>query len=550
MTVLPPNVSAEDFASAIKEFSDAVDADWMFTRDEDIELYRDPYSMVKGSEQERLASGAVAPASVEQVQKIVRIANKYKIPLYPISTGRNFGYGGPAPNLHGSVIVDLKRMDKILEVNQDRNFALVEPGVSYFDLYRYIQDRGLKVLIDCPDVGWGGPVGNALDRGMGYTMPFYRDHANACFGMEVVLANGEVMRTGMGALPGAETWQEYKHGYGPDPSGLFPQGNFGIVTKMGFRLMPQPEYYRTGMVTVPKRRDLIQMIKVVNYLSDSHLIGEAFYGSPLRALMQDSSFAAAVSRPGGADEAELDRFAADNNLHAWNVELQFYGPEKTCQANWEYARERFEREIPGARSYEGESLKVPLTEEQLENKSSPYTPNIWHRKANLGVPELSIWGRMGRSEEAPEGRINAHFGFFPVIPRTGEAVFESQRVFTGVMDEFDLPNPAAALQTPTVWAMFAYQMRFNSTTENREVMHKALRKMIRVAADHGWGDYRAPTIDQDHVSNTYSWGNFALLRFNEALKDAVDPNGILAPGRGGVWPNAHRANRAKIGKNV
>ena len=57
-------------------------------------------------------------------------------------------------------------------------------------------------------------------------MPFYRDHIGANYGMEVVLANGEVMRTGMGAMPNAKTWQEYKYGHGPDPSGLFAQGNF------------------------------------------------------------------------------------------------------------------------------------------------------------------------------------------------------------------------------------------------------------------------------------------------------------------------------------
>src|SRR5690606_7512247 len=163
---------------------------------------------------EALASAAVAPDSVEQVQQIVRIANKYKTPLYPISTGKNYGYGGASPNLSGSIIVDLKRMNRILRVDDERNFALVEPGVTYFDLYRYIQERGLKVWIDCADVGWGGLVGNALDRGMGYTMPFFREHANAICGLEVVLPNGEIMRTGMGALPGADTWQEYRHGYG------------------------------------------------------------------------------------------------------------------------------------------------------------------------------------------------------------------------------------------------------------------------------------------------------------------------------------------------
>ena len=138
---------------------------------------------------------------MEQVQKIVRIANHYSIPLYTISTGRNLAYGGSAPVHSGSVVLDLKRMNKILEVNEEQAYALVEPGVSYFDLYRYIRDRKLKLWIDCPDPGWGSVIGNALDHGAGRTPLPYRDHFGAHCGMEVVLANGEVVRTGMGALP-------------------------------------------------------------------------------------------------------------------------------------------------------------------------------------------------------------------------------------------------------------------------------------------------------------------------------------------------------------
>src|SRR5580658_10458154 len=228
--ILPPGLSASTFAAALDEMRGVVGAEWVFTSEEDLYPYRDPYSLRWGEEDEYLASAAVAPDSTERVQAIVKIANKYKLPLYPISTGKNFTYGGAAPTLTGSVVLDLKRMNRILNVDDKRNFCLVEPGVSYFDLYRYIQDRGLKVWIDAPDPGWGSLIGNALDHGIGYTMGFYRDHFGAHCGLEVVLPSGEVMRTGMGALPGSRSWQEYKHGFGPDPSGLFGQGNFGIVT--------------------------------------------------------------------------------------------------------------------------------------------------------------------------------------------------------------------------------------------------------------------------------------------------------------------------------
>ena len=127
----------------------------MFTSDEDVALYRDAYSPLWSEPEEKVASAAVAPESAEQVQEIVRIANELRIPLYPISTGRNLGYGGSAPVLSGSVVLDLKRMNRILEVDERNAYALVEPGVSYFDLYRHIEERGLKLWIDCPDPGWG-----------------------------------------------------------------------------------------------------------------------------------------------------------------------------------------------------------------------------------------------------------------------------------------------------------------------------------------------------------------------------------------------------------
>lgn len=67
-----------------------------------------------------------------------------------------------------------------------------------------------------------------------------------------------------------------------------------------------------------------------------------------------------------------------------------------------------------------------------------------------------------------------------------------------------------------------------------------MRKAVAVAAEHGWGDYRAAPLYQDAVADTYSFNSHALRRFHETLKDAIDPNGIIAPGRGGIWPARFR----------
>jgi FAD/FMN-containing dehydrogenase len=121
-----------------------------------------------------MASAVIQPASAEEVAAIVKAANEHKMPVSPISIGRNLGYGGTAPRLRGTTVIDMRRMDKILEVNEDSAYCLVEPGVSYFNMYEHLRKIGSNLWIDTPDIGWGSMIGNMTERGAGYTP--YGDH--------------------------------------------------------------------------------------------------------------------------------------------------------------------------------------------------------------------------------------------------------------------------------------------------------------------------------------------------------------------------------------
>jgi 4-cresol dehydrogenase (hydroxylating) len=88
---IPPGVSEQDFRRALEAFARAIGSEWVFTSDDDIALYKDAYTPLWSEDDEKVASAALAPDTAEQVQQIVRIANQFRIPLYPISTGRNLG---------------------------------------------------------------------------------------------------------------------------------------------------------------------------------------------------------------------------------------------------------------------------------------------------------------------------------------------------------------------------------------------------------------------------------------------------------------------------
>lgn len=99
-------------------------------------------------------------------------------------------------------------MNTIAEINEEYGYAIVEPGVSFFDLYDEIQRRGLNLWPSVPAIGWGSVLGNTTDRGFGYTP--LGNHAEAQCGMEVVLPSGEMLRTGMGAMEGSQLFALYK----------------------------------------------------------------------------------------------------------------------------------------------------------------------------------------------------------------------------------------------------------------------------------------------------------------------------------------------------
>ena len=102
-------------------------------------------------------------------RQIVRIANRFRVPLYPISTGRNLGYGGSAPTYSRQRRGRPQADESHPRGQRGQRLLPRGAGRQLLRSVRHIEERGLKFWVDVPDPGWGSPIGNALDRGGGYT---------------------------------------------------------------------------------------------------------------------------------------------------------------------------------------------------------------------------------------------------------------------------------------------------------------------------------------------------------------------------------------------
>lgn len=528
--VHPPRITEAAFHQALSRFIEALGPSAVLTAEADVVEFRDPFAFPGWR---RFQPGAVLmPGSVDDVRAILRIANDFGVPLWTSSQGRNNGYGGSAPRVAGTVVLSLRRMNRVLEVNEESAYALVEPGVRFFDLYDHLRAVGSRLWMSVPDLGWGSVLGNTLDHGVGYTPT--GDHvANQC-GMEVVLANGDVLRTGMGGMTNAKAWQVYKRGCGPSADGLFMQSNFGIVTKLGIWLTPEPECYMPGWLTLRRDGDLELLLEALRPL----MLGGVITNQPMiiNAVCAASAFTGReqwFNGQGPIPEEAVDRIAAQPGFGRWVMRFALYGDERIVERQREIVTDAFGR-IAGA----------AVTFSKYPGAALPELTNP-HERVQAGIPSMDL-DRMTRWYGGHEG---GHIGFSCAAPISG-------RDGATLRDLVRSRLAAAGLDYSGVIIVGRRSMIhvglvvFDTKSEAQaRAAYDACKSLVEPAARLGYGEYRSHLDFMDLVADQYDFNHHAQRRFNELLKDALDPNGILSPGKQGIWPKAYRADppAARVG---
>jgi 4-cresol dehydrogenase (hydroxylating) len=502
-------MSASAFAAVVRELRAIVGAEWVFADAESTVPYTK--SFIPDPRGEHIPSGAVAPASVEQVQAILKVANRARLPLWPVSTGKNMGYGMATPASSGQMILDLKRMNRIIEVDAELGTALVEPGVTYQDLHDYLQANNLPYWIDVPTVGpVASPLGNTLERGVGYTP--YGDHFFMQCGMEVLLADGTLIRTAMGGVPNSTTWQAFKWGYGPYLDGIFTQSNFGIVTKLGLWLMPAPPAYKPFMVRHAEMGDVAKIVDTMRPFRMNNLI-------PNVVLMMGAAYQLAMfnrrediwQEKRSITDAALAAAAKRNGLGMWNTYFALYGTDEIIAAIEPIVR----------RAFEASGGEV-LTEKEMSGN-----PWFEHHKTlmrgGLTLEEIGIVRWRG-----PGGGMVC---FAPVAPARGVETQQQTELAKEILGKYDFDYSVAYAIGGRELHHLIFLLYDKSDPEEEKRADQCFREMVDRFGERGWASYRTGVGSMDLVARQYGEAQRML---NHRIKTALDPNGIIAPGKQGI----------------
>jgi len=496
--VTPAGVSPAGLAQFLKRCAAIVGPDHVLSDDKRLA----PYGrlMLPFDEADHMPGGVVSPASAQEVQAILRLANEAHVPLWPTSTGRNFGYGTSSVATAGQVVLDLRRMNRITDFDPALGTVVVEPGVTYKQLQDFLKAGNHDFWLDFPAPGpLVSPVGNTLERGGGLTP--YGDHFGNSCGYEVALADGTLLRTGMGGVKNTTSWQSFRYGYGPFLDGIFTQSNFGVVTKMGLWLMPAPPSHKTVMAIWPEAGDIARLVDAIRPLRLDGTIGNfGVLGNATLILSSMMARAEVYDGPGAVTrEAEM-RAAKAKGLGAWIYFFSIYGRPDRVESDYQHARAALEKS--------GATVVPDIHDPMQVNELTLSAFSLLNWKGGHGL----VW-------------------FSPVTPARGADAARQMDMARTIMDDHgvDFMTGLTANGREMLNVMPIVYDRGNAEETAR--VRACLFKLFDAFEAAGYGFYRTGIGLMDRVARIHGETN---MEVNRRIKRALDPNGIIAPGKSGI----------------
>jgi len=444
-----------------------VDKDYISNSKEELYFYgRDPGLMPPHE-----PDYVVMPARVEEVQEIIKLANKEKIPIVP--KGAGLSLTGLVIPQKGGIVLDMKRMGSIVEVNEKASYVIVEGGTTHGTLKSYLQKHYPHLRHSIPDSPPIATVAaNAVIHGQGRLTQQHGFNSDMVCGLEVVLPTGEICKIGSCAI--SPYWFS-KGPPMPDLSSLFFGwfGTTGIITKIGLKLYPCKKL-RDVMLFLTDRAELVP--DIIRKLGRTEMMEDVVVSAQPVPLRFKGNFYILTFITGDTEE-EIDF----KKKMAWDT-------------LWEY----FESKDGGFVSLSPE-MKAPMM-------SMP-------SKETTRFADVSKGG--GFEYSGPIAPIDK----YPVFVKKLEDLAEKYKLFYA---------SSGRLIDGGHCMMFSFSYTFNRAEPETMVRaKKALDEAAEFVLENG-GVMWKPNIDEQKLTMEKMDPN--TLNLMMRVKRLLDPNGIMNPG--------------------
>ena len=478
------------------------------------------------------------------LRDVMAIASQYRVPVYPISTGQNWGYGTALPARDGCVIIDLSRLRRIIDFDAELGVVTLEPGVTQGMLADYLDAGGHPFLVPVTGAGPSCSVlANALERGYGVTP--YVDHFGAVTDLEAVLPDGTLFRTAMKEAGGEELARLFKYGIGPYSTGLFTQSGFGIVTRLTIALARRPECIKVCIFNL-KDDSLLEtaVLRIRSIMGRcSGIVGAINLMNQHRVLSMAAPYPKDQIGPDGLiPEAVLSALGKQYQIYPWTGFGTLYGTKRLVEATQKEIKlaladiatrmmfvtpqrsqqlARLTKLIPGklGQGLQGMTATLAKSLELVAGRPNETAlPLVYWRGRNSQVGALKNPGRDGcgliwYAPLVPMRPIDLR-GYVTMIkeitPRYG---LEPLVTLTTVSDK---------LFDSTVPLIFD-----RSDAKAVQAAQACYKELVTTGRARGWFPYRVGVESMSDLVDLQSDSKI----FHERLRKDLDPHDILAPGR-------------------
>jgi 4-cresol dehydrogenase (hydroxylating) len=438
--------------------------------------------------------------------------------------------------------MQLVRMDRIIEYNDELGYVTIEPGVTQRMLCEFLHQQGDKYWMDATGASQHcSIIGNTVERGCGHSP--YGDHFAYACGFEVVLPDGECIQTGLGRYANATATPVYRWGVGPYIDGLFTQSNLGIVTRMTVWLMPKPDCFQAYLFSVDHDEQLESIVNALRPLRLNQTIKSALHiGNDYRILssIQQYPWREAKGKTPLPPEL-LSQFSKKWDFGAWSGMGALYGTRTQVAEARKILRRALRGKVKVLRFVSERGLRLaerfqrPL--QRITGRDIPRMLKMLRPVYNMlkGIPtDEMMASAYWRKRTAPPDPATPEKDGCGLIWTSALAPINGRHARTladiakkTVLEHGFEPGMTLTLLTERCMENIISVAYDRDVPGEDERAMACYRELIDRLSEHGYYPYRHGTHSLPEPFQVHP----ATQQFLQQLRTSIDPHGVLAPGR-------------------